>query len=214
MADAILLIILVIGGIYTGVFSPSEAAAVGAGAALVFALIRRPADWPMLRNAIREAAKMIGMIFLIVVGAALFNFFIETSSLTQTLVAWIAGRDFPPLAVLVLLLVFYLALGCVMDSLSMILLTAIPTAQVMTGLGYDPVWFAVGVVSLVEIGLITPPVGMNVFILRGLSPEMTMATLSRGIVPFLAADAVRIILIVALPRLVLWLPHILGLGCY
>ncbi|MEG9883766.1 MAG: TRAP transporter large permease [Hyphomicrobiales bacterium] len=214
MADAVLLVMLVIGGIYTGLFSPSEAAAVGAGGALVFALIRRPLDWPMLRNAIREAAETIGMIFFILVGAALFNFFVETSGLTQTLVAWIADRGFPPLAVLVTLIMFYLALGCVMDSLSMILLTAIPAAQVMTGLGYDPVWFGVVVVSVVEIGLITPPVGMNLFIIRGVSPEMTMATLARGIAPFLATDAVRIILLIAMPQLVVWLPRLLGLGRY
>ena len=168
----------------------------------------------VLRAGIREKAGMTGMIFLILIGAALFNFFIETSGLTQTLVDWITTQGYSPLVVLIALLVFYVVLGCFMDSLSMILLTVVPAYGVITGVGYDPVWFGVVLVSVVEIGLITPPIGMNLFIIQGVSSDMTITTLSRGILPFLAADIVRVILMVAIPGLVLWLPHLLGFGAY
>ena len=214
MWDAILLIVLVIGGIYAGLFSPTEAAAVGAGGALLFAAIRKKLNWTTLRSGIRETAGMTGMIFMILIGAALFNFFIETSGLTQTLVDWITTQGYSPLAVLICLLVFYVVLGCFMDSLSMILLTVVPAFNVITGVGYDPVWFGVLLVSVVEIGLITPPIGMNLFIIQGVSSDMTITTLSSGILPFLAADVVRVILMVAVPGLILWLPHLLGFGAY
>ena len=164
---------MVIGGIYAGLFSPTEAAAVGAGGALLFAGIRKKLNWATLRAGIRETAGMTGMIFLILIGAALFNFFIETSGLT-----------------------------------------VVPAFNVITGVGYDPVWFGVLLVSVVEIGLITPPIGMNLFIIQGVSSDMTITTLSRGILPFLAADIVRVVLMVAIPGLILWLPHLLGFGAY
>ena len=214
MWDAVLLIALVIGGIYAGLFSPTEAAAVGAGAALLFAFMRKRLTWSVLRTGIRETAGMTGMIFRILVGAALFNFFIETSGLTQTLVDWITTQGYSPLVVLIALLVFYVVLGCFMDSLSMILLTVVPAYGVITGVGYDPIWFGVVLVSVVEIGLITPPIGMNLFIIQGVSPDMKITTLARGILPFLAADFVRVILMIAIPGLVLWLPHLLGFGAY
>ena len=214
MWDAIVLILLVIGGIYAGLFSPTEAAAVGAGGALLFAFLRKRLTWPILRSGMRETAGMTGMIFLILIGAALFNFFIETSGLTRTLVDWIGMRGFSPLAVLIALLVFYVVLGCFMDSLSMILLTVVPAYGVTTGVGYDPVWFGVVLVSVVEIGLITPPIGMNLFVVEGVSSDMTIAAISRGILPFLAADLVRVILMIALPGMVSWLPHFLGDGAY
>ena len=210
--DAIILIVAVIGGIYTGLFSPTEAAAVGAAGSLIFAGVRGKLDWTALRAGIGETAGMTGMIFLILIGAALFNFFIETSGLTRTLVDWISHRGFSPLAVLVSLLIFYVVLGCFMDSLSMMLLTVVPAHGVITGVGYDPVWFGVVLVSVVEIGLITPPIGMNLFVIRGVSSDMTVAAISRGILPFLTADFIRVALVVAFPGLILWLPHLLGLG--
>ena len=112
------------------------------------------------------------------------------------------------------LLALLILLGCFMDSLSMILLTVVPAYGVITGVGYDPIWFGVVLVSVVEIGLITPPIGMNLFIIQGVSSDMTITTLSRGILPFLAADFIRVILMVAIPGLVLWLPHLLGFGAY
>ncbi|MCX7565982.1 TRAP transporter large permease [Sulfitobacter sp. F26169L] len=212
MWDAVALIVLVIGGIYAGLFSPTEAAAVGAGGAVLFTALRGRLTLDVLRKGMLETASMTGMIFLILIGAALFNFFIEASGMTQALVGWITTQGFAPLTVILILLLFYLVLGCFMDSLSMILLTVVPAFTVVTGLGYDPIWFGVLMVSVVEIGLITPPIGMNLFVIQGVSPTLTIGKVSRGILPFIAADALRVCLILFLPALVLWLPNWLGLG--
>jgi len=141
MWDAVALIVLVIGGIYTGLFSPTEAAAVGAGGAVLFTALRGKLTLDVLRRGMLETSAMTGMIFLILIGAALFNFFIESSGMTQALVEWITTQGFSPLSVILILLLFYLVLGCFMDSLSMILLTVVPAFTVVTGLGYDPIWF-------------------------------------------------------------------------
>ncbi len=212
MWDAIILIVSVIGGIYAGLFSPTEAAAVGAGGAIVFTALRGKLNLKVLKSGVLETTSMTGMIFLILIGASLFNFFIETSGMTQALVGWISQSGFSPPIVLAILVLFYVVLGCFMDSLSMILLTVVPAFGVVTGLGYDPIWFGVLLVSVVEIGLITPPIGMNLFVILVVSPSLTIATVSRGILPFIAADMVRIVLLITVPPLVLWLPGLLGLG--
>jgi len=212
MWDAIVLIITVIGGIYAGLFSPTEAAAVGAGGALLIAALRRRLTLSSLRSGMLETAAMTGMIFMILIGAALFNFFLEQSELTKTLLHWITQADLSPSTVILALLVFYIVLGCFMDSLSIILLTAVPAHALVTGLGYDPIWFGVLMVSVVEIGLITPPIGMNLFVVKGVAPRISMSEMSRGILPFIGADIVRLALLVMLPGLILWLPGVLGLG--
>ncbi len=212
MWDAAALIVLVIGGIYAGLFSPTEAAAVGAGGAILLTALRGKLKGRILRDGMLETASMTGMIFMILIGAALFNFFIETSGMTQALVNWITHAGFAPINVILILIVFYVVLGCFMDSLSMILLTVVPAYTVVTGLGYDPIWFGVLLCSIVEIGMITPPVGMNLFVIQGVSPNLNLATLSRGIVPFVMADFVRVALIVVFPALSLWLPKVLQLG--
>ncbi len=208
--DVTLLFVVVIGGIYAGVFSPTEAAAVGAAGAFAFAALRRQLSWTVLREALSETAITTGMIFLILIGAALFNTFVETSRLPQTLVSALGAADLGPLSVLVLVILFYLALGCFMDSLSMILLTVPFVFPVVTQAGWDPVWFGVVLVTIVELGLITPPIGMNLFIIQGTTPGLRLRTIVRGIAPFIAADVLRVILLIAFPALVLWLPKALG----
>ncbi|UWR22126.1 TRAP transporter large permease [Sulfitobacter sp. S190] len=212
MWDAMVLITLVIGGIYAGLFSPTEAAAVGAGGALLIAALRRRLNAASLRNGMLETASMTGMIFMILIGATLFNFFLEQSRLTESLLAWITAANLAPGTVILALLVFYIVLGCFMDSLSIILLTVVPAHGLVTSLGYDPIWFGVLMVSVVEIGLITPPIGMNLFVVKGVAPRISLAEMSRGILPFVGADAIRLALLVLLPGLVLWLPNALGLG--
>ncbi|MEM7068895.1 MAG: TRAP transporter large permease [Pseudomonadota bacterium] len=211
MWDAVALITLVIGGIYTGLFSPTEAAAVGAAGAFLITLLRGQISLGVLRKGVTETASMTGMIFMILIGAALFNFFIEESGLTQTLVSWITDAELSPFTVVIVLLIFYLILGCFMDSLSIILLTVTPAYGIITSLGYDPIWFGVLLVSVVEIGLITPPIGMNLFVLQAVAKKMELNTLSKGILPFVCADVVRLVLLVSLPALILWLPTQIGL---
>jgi len=212
MWDALLLIVLVIGGIYTGLFSPTEAAAVGAGGALMIAALRGRLSLATLRTGMLETASMTGMIFMILIGATLFNFFLEQSKLTEILLLWIEQAQLSSATVIFALLVFYIVLGCFMDSLSIILLTAVPAHGLITSLGYDPIWFGVLMVSVVEIGLITPPIGMNLFVVKGVAPNISLGEMSRGILPFIGADVLRLGFIVFVPGLVLWMPGWLGLG--
>lgn len=209
--DVVLLFAVVIGGIYVGFFSPSEAAAVGAAGALAFAMFRGQFSLHALFAGLKETAVVTGMIFMILIGAALFNFFVESSNLPQFLLHAIESAGLAPMAVLVLVLVFYLILGCVMDSLSMVLLTVPTLFPLITKLGFNPVWFGVIVVTVVEIGLITPPIGMNLFIIQGSDRSVPQSTVVRGVLPFIAADVVRLSLLVSFPALCLWLPGHFGL---
>lgn len=210
--DVILLFAVVIGGIYAGWFSPTEAAAVGAFGAFVFALLNGEMNRQALLASLLETARTTGMIFMILIGAAVFNFYIELTELPQSLSLALQGSGLPGIGMLVLILVFYLVLGCFMDSLSMLLLTLPAMHPLAQAYGFDAIWFGVLIVSVIEIGLITPPVGMNLFILKGLDERLAMSTMARGIVPFLCADALRIALLVLFPALTLWLPGWLGLG--
>ncbi|HET6519645.1 MAG TPA: TRAP transporter large permease, partial [Geminicoccaceae bacterium] len=169
-----LLFALVIGGIYLGWFSPTEAAAVGAAGALLLAWLRGGMTRGEAWAAVLETARTTAMIFLILVGAALFNDFLETAGLPAALAGAVAGSGLPRYAVLVLLMLCYLVLGCFMDSLSMMLLTLPVVFPLVTSLGFDPVWFGILLVTVVEIGLITPPVGLNLFVIQSVDPELRL----------------------------------------
>jgi len=202
----VLLFVVVIGGIYAGLFSPTEAAAVGAAGAVLLAAARCTLTAAVLADAVLETARICGMIFFVLMGAAVFNHFVEMTGLPHGLVEWVEAAGWPPLAVTVAILVFYVVLGCFMDSLSMILLTIPFVFPVVLELGHDPVWFGIVVVTVAELGLITPPVGMNLFVIQGTVPGLKLSTIVRGLPPFLLADLVRLALLVAFPQLALWLP--------
>lgn len=202
----VLLFTLVIGGIYLGWFSPTEAAAVGAVGAFILALISGELDRSTLWEAVRETAGLTGMIFFILIGASLFNYFLETTGLPSALIQSIESSGMGPMAVLVLIMLFYVVLGCFMDAMSMILLTVPFLAPVAVSLGFDMVWFGILVVTVAEIGLITPPIGMNLFVVQATQPELTQRIVVRGILPFIVADIVRLVILLAVPALVLWLP--------
>jgi tripartite ATP-independent transporter DctM subunit len=200
---------LVIGGIYGGLFSPTEAAAVGAFGAILLALVKRQLTRRVVMEGLTETAGTSGMIFLILIGTALFNYFIETTGLPQMLVEQVGALGWDPIWILAMLLVFYVILGCFMDSLSMLLLTLPVVFPLITSLGFDPIWFGIIMVSVVEIGLITPPVGMNLFIIMAGTPGLKLQVISRGVLAFLAADVVRLALLILLPGLSLWLPSLM-----
>ncbi|MCM0613207.1 TRAP transporter large permease [Marinobacter sediminum] len=202
----LLLFSLVIGGIYLGWFSPTEAAAVGAVGAFILALISGELNWSALWESVREAAGLTGMIFFILIGASLFNYFLETTGLPSALIAGIESSGMGPTTALILILLFYIVLGCFMDAMSMILLTVPFLAPVATSLGFDMVWFGILVVTVAEIGLITPPIGMNLFVVQATQPGLTQRMVVRGILPFIIADIVRLAILVAVPALSLWLP--------
>ena len=207
----LVLFLLVIGGIYTGVFTPTEAAAVGAAGTGIIAIATRTLGRRGLVNASLGTAMSTAMIFLIVLGAASLNGFLALSQLPQVASAWIAAQGFNPWLVLTVVLIFYLLLGCVMDSLSMILLTVPIVYPMMTALdfGLAPddfgIWFGILVLIVVEVGLITPPVGMNLFIINSMSPETRLSETYRGVLPFVASDIVRTVFLVAFPPVSLWL---------
>jgi tripartite ATP-independent transporter DctM subunit len=200
---------LVIGGIYLGWFSPTEAAAVGAFGAFAVALARGRLSLGVLRACLVETAVSTGMIFLILIGAGVFNFFLETSTLPQLLVQFMGDLGWGRYLVLILLMVFYVVLGCLMDSLSMVLLTVPFIFPLVVSLGFDPVWFGILLVTVVEVGLITPPVGMNLFVLQGVVRDLPLQTIVRGILPFIIADLVRLSLLIGVPGLSLWLPSLM-----
>ncbi|MCZ4282419.1 TRAP transporter large permease [Kiloniella laminariae] len=202
----ILLFGVVIGGIYAGWFSPTEAAAIGAIGAFLLALAKRQLNLRSFWESLNETANTTGMIFLILVGTAVFNYFIETTGLPQSLVSFVTELGWDRYMILILLVIFYIILGCFMDALSMILLTLPFIYPLITSLGFDPIWFGVIMVSVVEVGLITPPVGMNLFIIMAGTPGLTLQTISRGVVAFLFADVARLALLILFPALSLWLP--------
>jgi tripartite ATP-independent transporter DctM subunit len=204
--QVVLLFGLVLGGMYANFFAPTEAAAVGAFGAILLAAISGRLTLPALRRGFAETATTSAMIFMILVGAAIFNYFIDTTGFTDSLINAVKDASLDRWTVFLLLCVFYVLLGCVMDSLSMILLTIGAVYPLVKALGFDVIWFGVMLVTLGEIGLITPPIGINLFVLTGTVPNLSMQTICRGIAPFVAADCVRIAALSLFPAIALWLP--------
>ena len=203
-------LLLVVFGIYGGWFTPTEGAAVGAGGTGLIALIARRLNWRSLADCILRTAEASAMVFFIILGAGLFNAFLALAQLPQSLSGWIADSGLPAYGVLVAILILYLALGTIMDSLSMILLTVPIFFPVVMALdfGLTPeqtaIWFGVLVLLVVETGLITPPVGMNLFVLAGLDPDTPVRATYARVIWFVAADLVRVTLLVAFPAIVLF----------
>ncbi len=197
----------VIGGIYFGIFTPTEAAAMGAGGTLILTWLRGTMNFKKMMQALIESTRMTGAIFVIAIGAVLFGRFLTVTRTPQDLASFVGSLDWPTGAILLLVIVGYLVLGMFLDSLAIILLTVPIIYPVMTQLGYDPIWFGILLVMVIEIGLITPPYGMNVFVLKSVSPEISLSTIYRGVMPFVLTDFVRVLLIVLFPFLVLWLPY-------
>jgi len=204
------LFLAVIGGIYFGVFTPTEAAGVGAFGAFLFALLRRTMAPRDFGRVLTDAAETTAMIFVILIGAVVFSNFINITQLPQSLEGWIDGLGLPPIAVIVAILAIYIVLGCVLETLSMLLLTLPIFFPMVDALGFDPVWFGILVVVVIEIGLITPPIGLNVYVLNAALPDVPLGRIFRGVGPFVAADVVRLALLVAVPSLVLFLPSMMG----
>ena len=217
---------LVIGGIYGGLFNPTPAAAVGVFLVIVFGLFQRKLDLGAMIGALKETASTTGMIYLILLGAEMLKIFMSRSGLPQEAATWIAGSGLEPMTILILLLLALVALGCLMDSLSMILLV-VPffwpvLVEVNGGLYMEAdgsgfgmstedlkIWFGILALIVVELGLITPPVGMNVFVISSLAKDIPMIETFKGVMPFFAAEVVRVVILVAFPAITLWLPRVL-----
>jgi C4-dicarboxylate transporter DctM subunit len=207
--SVILLFVLVIGGIYLGVFSPTEAAGIGSCGACLFALLRRRLTWRNFQAAILDSVKTTAMIFVIFLGAMILGYFLAVTRLPFELADFVESLPVNRYIILGLILILYLLLGCIMDSLAMILLTIPVFYPLITSLGFDAIWFGIIVVRAAEIGLITPPVGLNVYIIKGIASDVPMATIFKGIVPFIIADICHLIMLIAVPQIALFLPGLM-----
>jgi tripartite ATP-independent transporter DctM subunit len=212
-----LIAVTVVGGIYGGVFTPTESAAVGVVATLAVGFARRSLSLRQLREAVEATAETTAMIFVILLGAAVFNAFLALTQAPDLLAIWISEQDLPPYAILAALLVTYIVLGAVMDELAMILLTLPIFFPVVMALDFGldtseetAIWFGILVLIVVGIGLTTPPIGLNVFVVSGLSREVSIGRIFRGVMPFLAADMVKLAICAAFPGLSLLLVRLLA----
>ena len=206
----IALFTLVMGGIYGGIFTPTEAAGVGATGAFAFALARRKLSLKSLLGVLTQSARTTSMLFVILIGAMMFANYINYTTMPGDLRDFVNRFELSPVTVIAAMCVIYVALGCVLESISMILLTVPVFYPLVQHLGYDLVWFGVIVVVVTEISLITPPVGMNVFVLKTLLPEVPTSTVFRGVLPFIVADFFRLSLLIAFPAISLLLPAHVG----
>jgi C4-dicarboxylate transporter, DctM subunit len=200
------LFLLVIGGLYLGVFSPTEAASIGAVGALLLGILNGKFSWQLLVNSLMETVKTTAMIFTILIGAIMFNNFLILASVPTLISGWITGLPLGHLAIFIVILIMYFVLGCLLDSLAMVLLTIPIVFPIIKELGFDSVWFGIVVVMVVELGLITPPIGMNVFVIKGIAKDVPLESIFRGVMPFVVAQLVLIAILVAFPQIALWLP--------
>ncbi|MXN64710.1 TRAP transporter large permease subunit [Stappia sp. GBMRC 2046] len=207
----LVIFILVIGGIYAGIFTPTEGAAVGAAGTGLVALFNGGLDWKAFRESILSTASSTGMIFFIVLGASVFNSFLAFSQLPQQSAQYVAELGWSPWFVLILILICYLVFGCIMDSLSMILLTIPIFFPIVSALDYGlpleefAIWFGIIVLIVVEVGLITPPVGMNLFVINSMARHVPLGQTFRGVAPFIASDIVRVAILVMFPSITLFM---------
>jgi C4-dicarboxylate transporter DctM subunit len=204
------LIVLVMAGLIIGWFTPTEAGAVGAFGAIIFSLIRRRLSWRKLGDAFLETVKTAGMIYMILTGALILNYFLAVTTIPQIASEYISGLALPPLAVMAVIMLLYLVLGCFLDTAAMTVLTVPIFFPIAMGLGFDPLWFGVLIVMAMEMGLITPPIGMNVFVIAGIAPDVPMQTIFKGIIPFLVADVLLVVVLMLFPAISLFLPGLMG----
>ncbi len=211
----IVLFVVVIGGIYVGIFTPTEAAGIGAFGAFIFLLFRRALTPRKFFEVLAETAVTTSMLFAVLIGALIFANFVNDAGMPGELAAWINSLHVAPLTVILVVALIYIALGCVFESVSMMLLTVpvfVPVISTLDfGLGQEQtlIWFCIIVVVVTEIGLITPPVGMNVFVLRGVIGDVPTSRIFAGVTPFLIADFVRLTILIFVPQLSLFLPSLL-----
>jgi len=197
---------LVLGGIYTGLFTAAEAAGIGSVGAFGLGLMRRKITLKLLQEVLLDTAQSTAVIFGLLIGALVFTEFLNRTGAHDALLSLVKGHGFSPFQVICVICVIYIVLGALMEELSMILLTVPLFFPVVTGLGYDPVWFGVLVIVLCELGMIAPPVGMNLFVVRSFAPDIPIKTIVQGIAPFVMADIVRVFVIAAFPILSMYLP--------
>jgi len=202
----VLLVLLVLGGIYGGIFTPTEAGAIGAFGACLITLLMRRLNFKMFVASLLEAAKMTAFILILIVGAYVLMKFLAVSGLTNLLETQVGGMDVPRWVVMLVLIVIYIILGMVLDITSAVIMTIPVVFPIITGLGYDPIWFGIVIILLIQMGLVTPPVGLDVFILGG-AINVPLFTIFKGVAPYVVADLVCIVILMIFPSIATWLPY-------
>lgn len=205
------LFVIVMGGIYGGVFTTTEGAGIGAFGAFIIALLRKSLNWSVTLDILIESARTTGMLFMILVGALVFANFVNFTTLPTDLKNLVSTHNISPVAVMIAICAIYVVLGAAMEELSMVLLTLPVFFPLVVSLGFDPVWFGIIIVLVVMIGLISPPVGMNMFVVRNMLPELSTATIFKGVMPFVYTLVAVLALLVAFPQIALFLPQALKL---
>lgn len=203
----LLLFVMVMGGIYGGIFTPTEAAGVGAAGAFLIAIARRSLNLRVVFEILSDTAHTTASLFVVVIGALIFSSFINRAGFPDQLLSIITGYDLSPMMVIFMILGIYIVLGCMFESLSMLLLTVPIFYPVVQSLGFDLIWFGIVVVVVTEISLITPPVGLNVFVLSGVLKDVNTGTIFKGVTPFWVADIIRLLLLTLIPAISLLLPQ-------
>jgi tripartite ATP-independent transporter DctM subunit len=200
----------VIGGLYGGMFTATEAASMGAGGAFVIAVARRSLTRTEFVQCLVKSLRTTAAIFTILIGALLFGYFLTVTQTPQKLTQLLTGLGLGRYGVLAIIMLMYLALGCVMDAMAMIILTIPIIFPVVSALGFDPIWFGVIIVMTVELGLIHPPVGMNVFVIKSVVRDVKISTIFFGVIPFVITDLVRLVILISFPILATYLPERMG----
>jgi tripartite ATP-independent transporter DctM subunit len=208
--ETLLVFFIVMGGIYLGFVNPTEAGAIGATALFVIVISKLKLTWKSLSAALLEATRISVLVLFLVAGANVFSYFLALSTIPASVSTWMAGLKISPFAVLAILVFIYVLLGCFLDAISMMVLTMPVIFPVIKTLGFDPIWFGVVCVIMMEAGLITPPVGLNVYTLAGVVKEVPMETIFRGSIPFVFAMIGVVILITVFPGIALYLPSMMG----
>ena len=206
----VLIFVIIIGGIYGGLFTPTEAAGIGVAAAGAFAVSRGKLSWTALRESLIETGVTTGMIFVISFGAVIFANFVNLAGFTGGISDWLIALEISPMGIVIAICAIYLVMGCIFDSLSMLILTIPIFAAILKPMGVDMIWFGIIAVITVEMGLITPPVGLNVFVVKATIGDISLATAFKGVWPFVAAMALCLVLILIFPQIATVLPSLMS----
>ncbi len=202
----VLLFVFVIGGIYGGMFTATEAAGMGAGGAFIIGVARGRLSRADILRSLLEATRTTAAVFTVLIGALLFGYFLTITQTPQKVSEFLGSLGLGAYGILAIIMLMYLVLGCLMDALAMIILTVPIVFPVITALGFDPIWFGVIIVMTVELGLIHPPVGMNIFVIKSVVEDVKISTIFYGVLPFIVTDLIRLAILIAFPILALWLP--------
>lgn len=207
--DVIVLIIIILSGLIFGWFTPTEAGAIGAFFAILITLVRRKLTWAGFKDSVIRTAKTIGMVYGILIGAYIFNFFIANSTIPMVLADYVSKLALPPMGVMIIIIAIYIVLGIIMDEAAMFLLTIPIFFPLIISLGFDPIWFGIIATRMVMIGMITPPLGVSIYVVAGVAPDIPIAKIYRGVIPFLIADVCHVALLLGLPAVALILPSMM-----